>query len=437
MAVHIIRDPKFTPSTGDMQASVYDTGNQARDVYEKAVTKYTVDTDLSSGLVSGTVYIGAVPNETEIVFTIPNWDVSDEGKKVTFLKQSGTNSALRIRSVDTSFDEVLIDNETSISLLVGTDQYSVIQDSRVQASDISISFYPTDSASVIKPTGSLLLNSNPPAGTLVSGSITSFDSGTPTSLGFFYNDAGILDKTIAETLVTSIAVVKKTLTANRDFKFKFKYYEYEISTNTTTFLSETSYSEWVTDHLVYSDKIVTGNLPTHTWDSTDKILAIELLAYKSASAGDVPTATFFTGGSTPSLARINLPYGNVAGLNTGQEVGIAGETVASGESAYMSTVNGKYYLANATDNTKVGHCVIIVTAGGLDDEIIVQREGVANVSGLTPFADHYLDIGATDGVLTTTVPSASGNQIVYYGRALSSNRLRLHITSASEIITLA
>jgi hypothetical protein len=291
--------------------------NDTRPYYRTVVL--SANTDLSSGFESGALYELKPPDATDITVTIADWEIAHKGDRAKWVKFGGENSSIRIVSVDGSFDEVIVDDNTGIEIAVGDTSYLITQDSRIKPSNVEVGFYPYPTVSGFEPTYYTLFNASPqPEVTLTSIAVTSTDENAPNSLGFFINDDKALAGTLPESNFTAIGQFKLTSAFNRGIKVKFRYYEYNYgdSTLNPTFLSETSYSSPILNSSIYEQYVIGGILPANEWfvsETEGHTVVIELLAIKVGGAGgNNPTLDVLMGGLTPSKTIINLPASNIS-----------------------------------------------------------------------------------------------------------------------------
>jgi len=109
---------------------------------------------------------------------------------------------------------------------------------------------------------------------------------------------------------------------------------------------------------------------------------------------------------------------------------IAGEALTVGALVAIHT-DGKAYFANAiTGGTQqkpaAGVAEVGVAAG---DDVAIKPIGlIAGVAGLTIGAEVYM--AETDGAVTSTAPSTSGDIVQFVGVALSATSYYLNVTGA-------
>jgi len=278
------------------------------------VIEFSSNLYLTNGIESGALYVGFPASGTEIVVTVKNWTSDYKGEFCKFIKGSGVNSSVRVVSEDTTFDELIITDDTGFELIYGASGFRKGQNSRISEALVTLYFYPTTSLSTIEGTYYKLVNNsedpsyNNPAAIFSTPPITSI---TDQSVGFFINDAKALSGLVAERGILAAAQIKLQTTYNRQAAIKFRYYEYDIPTLTLNPipLAETSYSEFISSTTTL-EKFVSGLLPTNDW--TNKTLVIELIAKKSATVGDNPIIDFTFGGVSPSKTTIDLPATGVS-----------------------------------------------------------------------------------------------------------------------------
>lgn len=277
----------------------------------------TANKDLTSGFESGGIYYGDVPDAGAVVVTIKNWSIEHNGDYAFFTKIGGENSTYRVVSEDSSFDEIINDNDTGFRVSATSSGYTLSQDSRPKSSDVRISFLPTADPSVLDPTYMLLQTDSFAEQIYTSAVIPSFDPSNPTSLGFWLNDDKALIGNIEANSIIAVGNLKKTSSFNRNISIRFRYFQYDYDTLTLnpTPLLTTSYSQPVATDAAFSDVTVTGTLPSADWAYNDEsftnTLVIELQAIKSASGGDDPTLDVKMGGETPSQTYIDIPIASV------------------------------------------------------------------------------------------------------------------------------
>ena len=282
------------------------------------VVEVTTDLSLATGFESGAIYYGKPADGGSVTITIANFDPSHIGDYAKFVKKTGENATFRIVSVDQTFDEVINNNNRGFTLSVAPDGYTLSQDSRPVASNVRVTFFPTDNVSIFEPTYAGVLETvTQPEEILTSAAIISSDQANPTSLGYWIDDYKVLIGLLQETSIIANAVIKLSAAYNRTAKIRFRYYEYDFGTNTLnpTPLSTTSYSASITDPITFQEFAVSGTLPTNTWakgdGSSNKLLVIELQAFKSGAAGDNPTLDFVSGGENSSSTYIDTPFANI------------------------------------------------------------------------------------------------------------------------------
>ncbi len=274
----------------------------------------------ATGYESGALYTGNLLDATDVIITVADPIVEHLGDWAKFIKFSGVNSSMRIKTASGSFDQTIFENNKGFELGVikdgaGDPQYVVSQDSRPSPSNLSINFLPTDTISVLEPTYSVLETDSQPEEDIVSAAISSIDPLNPNSLGFWINDNKALIGTLSDRNINAIAQVALNVAANRSVKIKFKYYEYDYTTMLLNPipLSETSYSAPISLTTI-EQRFVGGVLPSNTWATESgetKTLVVELLAYKSGGGGDNPVLKFRSGGNNPSKTTIDVPVSAV------------------------------------------------------------------------------------------------------------------------------
>lgn len=286
------------------------------------VVDISADTSFPDGLESGAIFNGLLADSSTVIVTIGSAVEAHEGFYAKFVKSTGENSAYRIKTLDSSFDETITENDSGFEICVLSDglggfKHAIVQDSRPSASNIELSFLPTANASVIEPTYNTLETVSQPETIFSSDPISNTDPLNPTSLGFWINDSKSLIGTLSERNINAYGQVRLAATYNRGVQSKFKYYEYDFQTLTLNpvELSETSYSRNITS-TTFEQSVIGGTLPENTWATTDgtsnNVLVAELLAYKTGgSGGDNPVIQFRSGGSSPSKTVINVPVASV------------------------------------------------------------------------------------------------------------------------------
>ena len=112
----------------------------------------------------------------------------------------------------------------------------------------------------------------------------------------------------------------------------------------------------------------------------------------------------------------------------------AGEAISAGDAVALGS-DGKLYKANAaTGADQQVPCVgIAETDADAGDYVTVLREGkVGGYSNLTPGAPVYL--GETDGAVTATAPSDSGDYVQTLGQAVSATEFILNIENVGSTV---
>jgi hypothetical protein len=313
-------------STENSRVLLKSNGVDRYEIVDDSRLYYRVNTvsesiSLVSGFESGGLYVGTPPDSVAIEITIADWETAHVGDKARFVKSSGDNAVVRIKSVSGSFNEIISENDTGFEVTVGPTKLEITQDSRPKESNIRVNFYPGSGTSQYEGINGhifagVLYSSPQLEEVFTSPAITADDPLNPQSLGFFINDEKALIGALSDRNITAVAQVKKTVTTNRDIGIKFRYYEYDFSTNilNPVPLSETSYSSPIVS-TAYNEVFVNAILPENTWatenQSSNKLLVIELLAVKASGGGDNPTMDFRFGGTTPSLTFIDVPVASV------------------------------------------------------------------------------------------------------------------------------
>lgn len=122
--------------------------------------------------------------------------------------------------------------------------------------------------------------------------------------------------------------------------------------------------------------------------------------------------------TTPELGG-NLDY-NAKGIV------ISGQTVggSDGDAVYLSDAS-TWSQANATDDTESAGLMGIRV-----NSTTVLTQGIYTTTGLTAGSTYYLD--TTDGSITTTAPSSTGNIVRIIGYAISTTEL--YVTPESTYV---
>jgi len=106
-------------------------------------------------------------------------------------------------------------------------------------------------------------------------------------------------------------------------------------------------------------------------------------------------------------------------------VTVDANTYGFGCTLTLTSVDGHYDMANATDTTKL--CKGIACESGTGTKKILTRGQVCNTSWNFNLGDP-LYLSTTDGEITQTVPSATGNAIQILGWPLSNDTIEVNIT---------
>lgn len=97
----------------------------------------------------------------------------------------------------------------------------------------------------------------------------------------------------------------------------------------------------------------------------------------------------------------------------------AGENLIAGDICYLKS-DGKFWKANSTDNTKIP-CTTMATATILADASgIFLFLGTLKDGTLSLTVGGNIYVSTTDGTITQTAPSSSGNIVQVIGIALSA-----------------
>jgi len=113
----------------------------------------------------------------------------------------------------------------------------------------------------------------------------------------------------------------------------------------------------------------------------------------------------------------------------------AAEALTAGDAVALDSSTGKAKKANAaTGSSQQVPCVgIAETSVSAGEYVTVLRSGkVGGYSGLTPGAPVYL--GETDGAVTKTAPSTSGDYVQTLGQAVSATEFILNIQSVGTTV---
>lgn len=101
--------------------------------------------------------------------------------------------------------------------------------------------------------------------------------------------------------------------------------------------------------------------------------------------------------------------------------GVAGETIATFQSCYLKAADGKYWLAkgDAAATMSATEIVLALDDYSADDPMVGMEEGYFRDDSLaagfaTKGASYYVS-EATAGLLTTTIPTTVGNQVMVLG----------------------
>jgi hypothetical protein len=106
-------------------------------------------------------------------------------------------------------------------------------------------------------------------------------------------------------------------------------------------------------------------------------------------------------------------------------IGTANENLASGQLVYYSTATDKYALASASANSTIGYGNVwlnILTAN-TDTDILLLQDGCFNLATWSWTAGNTIWASTTNGALTATYPSATGNQLVSVGQARNATEI--------------
>ncbi len=122
--------------------------------------------------------------------------------------------------------------------------------------------------------------------------------------------------------------------------------------------------------------------------------------------------------------------------NTGVNFTVeAAEAITAGDAVALDSTTGKAKKANAaTGGNQQVPCVgIAETSVSAGEYVTVLRAGkVGGYSNLTPGAPVYL--GETDGAVTATAPSDSGDYVQTLGQAVSSTEFIINIESVGSTV---
>ena len=127
----------------------------------------------------------------------------------------------------------------------------------------------------------------------------------------------------------------------------------------------------------------------------------------------------------------------VSDVQTPNEIhAICGEAITQGDMVAIGYADGKFYKANAiTGTTQQAPCVGIAEVdGAAGDMISAKRVGrVEGAASLTPGQPVYL--GETDGAVTATKPSTSGDVVQVVGVAISATSFLLNVIDDYTTVT--
>jgi hypothetical protein len=109
-----------------------------------------------------------------------------------------------------------------------------------------------------------------------------------------------------------------------------------------------------------------------------------------------------------------------------QNVYTADEALSARDVVYISAADNVSKAQGLA--TSASYAMGFATTSAADtDPVVVQSEGVlAGFTGLTAGARYYLS-AATAGLITSTIPTGSGNTVVQVGYAKSATALHIHI----------
>ena len=139
------------------------------------------------------------------------------------------------------------------------------------------------------------------------------------------------------------------------------------------------------------------------------------------SATKLTTARTLNGASFDGQANVVVPLGpmtsTLASDHTASGLkadGVCGETLAIGDLCYMKS-DGKYWKANATSAAKMPGLVLALAAGAATEIISFLVQGYFRDDTYNRTIGALLFADTTDGLMTTTKPSAAGNQVQVLG----------------------
>lgn len=129
------------------------------------------------------------------------------------------------------------------------------------------------------------------------------------------------------------------------------------------------------------------------------------------------------------MVDITLTAANVvAGSNSTQISGVAGETIAAGKAVYKSPTNNKWMLADSNSATAEARQAqgIALTGSSLNQPITVHRAGDITIGGtLVAGSGYYLS--DTPGGICPVADVGSGEYVCQLGLAKSTTVLSVDI----------
>ena len=153
-----------------------------------------------------------------------------------------------------------------------------------------------------------------------------------------------------------------------------------------------------------------------TLDQDYTATIVQLLSQKNAASGyaglDANGLMDSDIGLDPAVAN-----GTASGV---KELGVAGETLAFGDSVYLKASDGRWWKTNGASATSILRIAMCLAAGGAGDSVGILDVGYIAKTGWTWADAGPLFLSETSGLLTQTAPSGAGKFVRIVGHAKST-----------------